>query len=300
MSSGFESVVSFRSGSSALFGILHEPAESSTTGVIVLVGGPQYRVGSHRMFVEIARVLCRDHHPVLRFDFSGMGDSEGDFRGFDAVDGDIRAAIDVFYRCYPSLKRCVLLGLCDGASAAAMYAPTDPRVEAIVLLNPWVHTERGEARAYVWHYYPRRLLQREFWKTLLRGDVNVISSLVDLGGKLGRVLWSGGPSTDSVSGSFIDRMREALHAFRGHILVMVSDEDLTAAEFVDLWTTDGRWGTVRESSRVQELSGADHTLSSPDAMRRFCAFVCEWLAAEFEVHKVAAASGSTASCHSAH
>ena len=69
------------SGGRLLIGMLHRPESADARrAVVVLVGGPQYRVGSHRQFVLLARELCRRGIAVLRFDFSGMGDSDGEHR----------------------------------------------------------------------------------------------------------------------------------------------------------------------------------------------------------------------------
>ena len=79
-----------------------------------MVGGPQYRVGSHRQFVLLARDLAADGFPVFRFDYRGMGDSEGEFRGFEHVEDDIAAAVEAFRSASPGLREIVLWGLCDG------------------------------------------------------------------------------------------------------------------------------------------------------------------------------------------
>src|ERR1700761_3289628 len=50
------------------------PGERIT--VVILNTGIAHRVGHHRMFVTLARLLAREGFSVLRFDFSGIGDSE--------------------------------------------------------------------------------------------------------------------------------------------------------------------------------------------------------------------------------
>jgi len=52
-------------------------------GVLIVVGGPQYRVGSHRQFLLLSRRLAAEGHPVMRFDYRGMGDASGAMRGFE-------------------------------------------------------------------------------------------------------------------------------------------------------------------------------------------------------------------------
>jgi len=142
-----------------MLGISHAGDASATVGAAIVIGGPQYRVGSHRQFVLMARSLADAGTPVLRFDYRGMGDSEGEVRTFEHVDEDIKAAVSFIVASNPNITKVVLIGLCDAASAISMYASQDDRVHGIVLINPWVRTAEGEARSYVKHYYLQRLLQ---------------------------------------------------------------------------------------------------------------------------------------------
>ena len=84
-----------------LVGVLTLPEEPVHIGVVVIVGGPQYRVGSHRQFVLLARHLAEQGIPTLRFDCRGMGDSSGDQRSFD-VKAFVRMSIDSSKRDWPS------------------------------------------------------------------------------------------------------------------------------------------------------------------------------------------------------
>jgi hypothetical protein len=64
-----EHAVVFPCEEDALLGIVHAPDQAGTTGVVIIVaGGPQYRVGAHRQFVVLGRELARQGIPVLRFD----------------------------------------------------------------------------------------------------------------------------------------------------------------------------------------------------------------------------------------
>ena len=95
-----------------LIGVLHRPQTPGnlTRGVVVVVGGPQYRIGSHRQFVLLARSLAARGTPVLRFDLAGMGDSGGEFAGFERSAADIRAAIDALQHGGAQRARRVSLG----------------------------------------------------------------------------------------------------------------------------------------------------------------------------------------------
>ena len=74
---GTEQALSVECRGESLLGVLHLPITPRDLGVIVVVGGPQYRAGSHRQFVLLARALADAGHAVLRLDVRGMGDSTG-------------------------------------------------------------------------------------------------------------------------------------------------------------------------------------------------------------------------------
>ena len=161
-----------------LVGLVDEADAASHRGVIIVVGGPQYRAGSHRQFVLLSRHLASAGITTLRFDHRGIGDSEG-HTTFEALEPDIRAAIDAFQERCPAITEIVLWGLCDAASAILMYAPGDKRVAGTVLLNPDVFSEQTQAQSHLSGYYLKRILSVEFWRQLFSGKVRVVSSLLD-------------------------------------------------------------------------------------------------------------------------
>ncbi len=249
----------------ALAGIVHPGDETASFGVVVVVGGPQYRAGSHRQFVLLARRLAGAGIPVLRFDLRGMGDSGGDFPGFESIDADIRTAVDALVERIPSIRHVGLWGLCDGASAIAFYAASDPRIAGVALLNPWVRTEATHAQARIRHYYGARLFSGAFWKRLAGGEVDVAGAVRGLFGSVrqARASASTGSERDV---SLPDRMREGLMAFRGRILILLSGNDLTAREFADVAAASPEWRGLLEEPRTErvDLPDADHTLSRSD------------------------------------
>lgn len=257
---GNERPVSFACDGATLVGILHETSESATRGVLVVVGGPQYRVGSHRQFVLLARTLASQGIPVLRFDYRGMGDSDGEFRGFEHLDHDIEAAIGAFREACPALREVVLWGLCDGASAAAFFAGRHPgAVAGLVMANPWVRTEQGLARSYVRNYYGQRLLQASFWRRLLGGEMQVVKALRSFLADVGKARRKPAPGPDA---GLPARLRAALEAYRGPLLLLVSGRDLTAGEFLACAGGEG-WAEAlgRAVFRRVDFPESDHTFS---------------------------------------
>jgi exosortase A-associated hydrolase 1 len=265
-----ESASVFECEGDRLVGIATRPIAPRRTGVVIVVGGPQYRAGSHRQFTLLARALATEGVASFRFDYRGMGDSEGDFRNFENIDADLRAAIDEFTTQVPKIENIVLWGLCDAASAILYYAHRDPRVKGLVLLNPWVHSDAGAARARLRHYYLERLLSASFWIKLLTGKVRVADSLGDLG-QATRQAGSMDSARDTApadprhgSAGYIDRMLEGLRAFRGKIQIVLSGNDLTAQEFAELVKHDGAWRRAVSGRRTRTTSvrAANHTFAS--------------------------------------
>lgn len=255
-----ERAISFSLAGRRLLGIVHQPQTVAEVGVLVIVGGPQYRVGSHRQFVQLSRALAREGIPSLRFDYRGMGDSEGDKQPFDDINDDIRAACDAL-QAETGVRRVVLWGLCDAASAAMIYSPEDSRIAGLVLLNPWLRSEEAMGRVMVRHYYLQRLLSAGFWRKLLRGGVSLLSSFRDAGGHIRRSLRGGG--SDPGSASYQQRMKRAMQDYDAPICLVLSGEDLTAREFEQQALGPGGWPVFsRASSTVCRLQGADHTFSS--------------------------------------
>ena len=269
----------------SLIGMLHKPVTYQKRAVLIVVGGPQTRVGSHRQFVLLARHLAAQGIAVLRFDYRGMGDSEGPARGFENNFEDISTAIDLLWSELPGVEEVVLWGLCDAASAAMMYASEDERVAGIVLLNPWARTEMGEARAFLEHYYVSHIFSVGFWKRLLSGKVNVIDSIGSLLSFSGKAFSTRDDSaeTDGFSEKqFQDRMLEGLEAFSGPVLLIMSGDDLTAAEFSDLVSTSRRWKRALSADLVtrRDSPDANHTFSRQmwrDQVADWCeAWVQSW------------------------
>ena len=277
----------FECEGSRLVGILHRPegdaevAGRPRVGIVIVVGGPQYRVGSHRQFTVMARAFCAAGYAVLRFDYRGMGDSEGEGRSFEDVDSDIRAALDALLREVPSLESALLWGLCDAASACLIYAHRrDPRVSGLVLANPWVRTLAGEAKAYLRHYYFQRLLQKSLWEKVLRGAFNPLQSLRELTRLFARTFSRGeAAGAAGTRANFVERMHAGLEGSTVPVLLLISEVDLTAKEFVDHCASRTEWQALLRQERIrrESLAGIDHTFSGAQSMRTVIGVCLSWM-----------------------
>lgn len=164
-------LIAFPCGDATLAGSLDEA--SGTTGLLLVIGGSQTRIGSHRMYERLAKGLAEKGYPCFRFDRRGVGDSSGTDPGFRGGGPDLKAAADAFRQEVPALTRLIGFGLCDGATALALYGD-EAGLDGMILANPWlVEVEEGAAApAAVRAHYRKRLTSADGWKKLLSGAVN--------------------------------------------------------------------------------------------------------------------------------
>lgn len=146
---------------------------AGATGVLIVTGGSQTRIGAHRLFERLTLRLADEGFPCLRFDRRGVGDSGGADPGYRASGPDIAAAAAALRREVPPLERVIGLGLCDGATALALQTAT-AGVDALILINPWLIEAEADAPppAAIRRHYRDRLLSKEGWRMIITGAVS--------------------------------------------------------------------------------------------------------------------------------
>lgn len=285
-----ETAIRFECDGAPLIGILHRPPVKARRGIVIAVaGGPQYRVGGHRQLVLWARRMAAAGHAVFRFDYRGWGDSHGKFHDFDVVDDDIRAAVDRFKTEVPELQEIVLWGECNAASAILFYAYRDDRIKGLVLLNPWVRTVEGQAKAILRHYYLSRVMEASFWRKVFSGRFNPVTSLGSALRLVGRLSIKSSPGTKITEPSLAhelprdmalpDRMLAGLSRFNGPIMLVMSGRDLIAREFDEWVRGSPGWQEQLKSKSVtrHDFVDADHTFSSAAERNQVVNWGLQWL-----------------------
>ncbi len=282
-----ESPLLFPCGEETLLGIHAQPEASREVGVLFLIGGDQYRIGSQRQFVRWARAFSEAGYPTLRFDVRGMGDSTGEPADFTEQGPDILAAVQAWQAANPALRRWVVMGLCDGASSALLQLPSlMSGLAGYVLMNPWVETPALQEAVQVRHYYLQRVCSVAFWRKLLSGEVALGASLGEFVGKCWRLFFADqSPVPVAETLPYPARMAKAwkmASVAKVPMALLLSGQDYTAKSFLLHVSQDEYWQgclSVAELSRY-DFPAADHTFSTPGAWQAVTDTVLTWMAKE--------------------
>lgn len=286
-----ETPVVFECEGSRLLGMVHQPTHPRERGLLIVVaGGPQYRGGLARVQVRLARRLAANGVPVMRFDYRGLGDSEGQFRGFRQVEADIAAALRVFMDQVPGMREVALWGGCDASSASLINGWKFPQVQGLLLGNPWVHSEETSDKVAVAHFR-QRLRDVDFWLKLLRGGYNPLPALGTLMRtllkSLQRAVGAGSKNSadlraaeDDITLPFQERMRLGMARFQGDVLLVMSGRSLVSREFDQLVTQSPAWQLALASpSRIMriDLPEADQAYSNMASQGEVIDLITRWM-----------------------
>lgn len=225
------------------------------TGLLIVTGGNEIRSGAFSGQARMASKIAKAGFPVFRYDRRGVGDSEGENRGFRPSAADIRAAFASFRIVAPQVERVVGFGNCDAASALMLAQGAG--CDALVLSNPWTIDEPDENTptdasalppAAIRARYLAKLMKPREVLRLFSGEVNY------------RKLFRGLARATAPKGqtsSLAAEMRAGLNAFSGPVRILLADNDRTAQVFTDQWGPgDGR---------IARCPGAGHAYVEPDA-----------------------------------
>jgi pimeloyl-ACP methyl ester carboxylesterase len=250
------------------------PADGSA--VVILNTGIIHRVGHHRMFVTMSRALARAGHTVLRFDFSGIGDSDPRNDGLSPLAScmaDIKDALDWLERnCQAS--RVILVGLCSGADHAVLYGHSDDRVAALVLMDP---TIPATFRYYV-HFIGRRVTRLRSWVRVVTGRSRAARIWL---GQASHIVWPWQKSRPVMMPSSINHGKIA-----GHYQKTVDKNISMLAIFTDDTTRQTYRGQIFDALpnvsfgdklTLELFHGSDHTFILESDRSRLIRLIVEWV-----------------------
>lgn len=185
----------------------------------------------------ISRGLAAAGIAVLRFDFTGLGSSDGDFANtnFSSNVADLEAAARFLESEYQAPR--LLVGHSLGGSAVLAAAPTLPAVQAVATIGAPFEP------AHV-----RRLLAGDLATIEREGEADVV-----LAGRTFRITKQ---FLDDITGQ---RMARAISDLRSGLIVFHSATD----EIVAIDNARKIFEAARHPKSFVALAGADHLLSEP-------------------------------------
>lgn len=293
-----------------LRGMLHEPDPRCARGVCVLLLSPgiKGRVGPHRLYLKIAAGLVPRGFHVLRYDFYGLGDSDGviDERltsdMYNTIqDGryvaDTIAAMD-WMQSTVGVKRFVGSGLCGGSISAMLTAAQDRRIESILSLSIPTAFDGGEANwarfatsrqlEGIRKGYIKRLLKPEAWIRFLSGKTSygvLWRSLRQLlpsarGANVAKSPAVAAPAAakDDTNPKFAPAFLKFVGSGR-QILLIFSGRDRLQWDFEEKFRDRhlAQLEPLREYIEMHTIADANHILSDPAWVREMVALSSAWL-----------------------
>ena len=134
-----EKQIIFEGCKGKLFGILHISEEEKSPGIILFHGFTGNKCESHFIFTKLARRLCKEGFSVLRFDFYGCGDSEGNFEEMtlftEMKDGE-KAFEYINSLDFIEKDKIGVLGISMGAIIAVYTASKFNQIKGLCLWSP--------------------------------------------------------------------------------------------------------------------------------------------------------------------
>ncbi|MFN4019284.1 MAG: hydrolase 1, exosortase A system-associated [Erythrobacter sp.] len=223
-----------------------------TAGLLIVTGGNEVRAGAFSGQARLAARIAKAGFPVFRFDRRGVGDSEGENRGFRHSAKDIAAAIEAFRAIAPQIERVIAFGNCDAASALMLASGAG--CDGLVLSNPWT-IEQDESGAEAGATPPPAAIRARYREKLAnpREIARLLGGGVDLG-KLVRGLVRALRPAPPPS-SLAQEMREGLASFTGEARILLATADRTAQVFEAAWD--------KADPRIRRCEGAGHAYVEP-------------------------------------
>lgn len=214
------------------------------------------KVGVDRLFVKTAEQLNRDQYIVLRFDYSGCGESSGDYgkTGLHDLIDQTRTIIEFAYQLpHIDQSQITLLGHSLGGATAILTAANNQRIKRLILWS-------SVARPYE---DIRRIVGKEKVRMLKKEKV---------------IDYLGYSFTKPFFDSLISyQPMETAVGISGNVLIIhgTGDEDIPviyAKEYE-------RMLTKRLSGHVlrHEIEGANHTFSKVDHFSELIAVTRSWV-----------------------
>ncbi len=249
---------------------------------VILNAGLIHRVGPNRIYVKISRLLAQQGIDVLRFDFSGVGDSSHRKDNLPHIKSrieEVRLSMDFLARERGSTEF-VLIGICSGASFAFQTAYEDKRVCGVIAANVQTpQTGVGEGMLRSAFYLKKAAYRPTSWIKFLIGQSSYREIWKALSARAKIFLYSKlGISFESKE--LVAYLKTAFREFenRGVRLLFISSDIESGAEYIKKMVGKGI-GKMENSVTLQfkSIPEADHTFTCLKSQRQLFDLIHNWI-----------------------
>ena len=269
-----------------LVGILSEgaPADSNRAkpAVIIFNAGLIHRVGPHRIFYKLARILAENGFDVLRFDFSGIGDSghrKDSLPVTQSVSQEIGMAMDFLAQARGKVSF-IVMGLCSGASVSFQAAVEDHRVVGAILINvPTPGTPAGEELANSSVYLRKSIFSARSWINLLFGQSDYRGVFNAFKGRIIKTLLRRS-FVESEPEEIVIFVRTAFQKFESRkqrLLIISSGLDVGSDYLRQIAGNEMKMLQDSGLLQLKNFPDADHTFTPLESQKRLFAAIQEWV-----------------------
>jgi pimeloyl-ACP methyl ester carboxylesterase len=256
---------------------------TAAPAIVILNTGIVHRVGHHRMYVTLSRILAAGGRTVVRFDQSGLGDSSPRIDHLSPLTGglaDIKEVLDSIEQSY-QISRFVLCGLCSGADQAVLYGHTDPRVVGLVIMDPTI----PPTPRYYAHYILRRLRHLPNWISVFSGRSGLLRlASAHVRYRLQPADKSKLATLQNLQFSSYLAKSYAASAARGMKLLAtftsLSPRHAYVDQILDAFPAVSAGGTLQ----LQSFPGSDHLFSAAQDRARLYRVIVDWLGVHWPAH----------------
>lgn len=289
-----------------LRGILTVPEQDDSGVVLILLpAGLKDRVGPHRLYVHVARLMASYGITVLRLDAMGIGESDGEldfaFNGkhYRSIQSGLFVADclavmnDIDQRM--GRRKFILGGLCGGAISAQLVAAKsveEQDVDRVLGVLSWSHvavldseepSARGATRSEVVsnsRSYIRKVFSPHAWQRILRGEssftsifsnvASIFSLLLEKSG-LVRLHWA------NENPLFFSSFRQLQHAGVKHLMIF-GERDARWTAFKELVVDGFLSGSLNgKGYQIKLIKDANHEFHLQDWSRLLMTSSLGWV-----------------------
>jgi pimeloyl-ACP methyl ester carboxylesterase len=249
--------------------------DSIKPAVIILNSGVMHHIGTCRISVRIARELAKSGFLALRFDFSGIGDSEprrGTASFAESSSAEITEVMN-YLEQKKGIKKFIVYGLCSGADASYEIAKKDPRIVGMVQIDAYCYPNW---QSKLIHYGPR-IFKLDVWLRFIKrilglpqpakDEEQIDTENIEMPSYIREL-----PAREEISKGLqgiVDNNIHIYNIFTGGMSETFNHSKQYVENFSDV--------DFKDQLKVDFYKELDHIITSPEYQQKIPFDICQWV-----------------------